>query len=85
MESEATALRARPGQWLLVNSFPPERESAARSMGVGIRTGRYHVFQPAGDFDAQTVTEDAHDSTCRLIQVINVYAVFLGGDNGIDG
>jgi hypothetical protein len=77
-EDEAAQLRESPGEWALIKEFPLEEADSARTMGVGIRQGRYWSFRPPGTFDARTATESVHNRKGNLVQVVNVYAVFLG-------
>jgi hypothetical protein len=75
---EAAQMREHPGEWLLLGTFPLSQSSSARSMGNSIRIGRYTTLRPAGAFDYQTATEDAHDSKGKLTRVVNVYARYVG-------
>jgi hypothetical protein len=84
-EDEARQLREHPGEYALIKEFPLEEADSARTMGVGIRRGRFWVFRPAGAYHARTATEDSHDSRGRLVQVVNVYACYLGDGDGIAG
>jgi hypothetical protein len=71
LQEKADALRASPGQWGLIESFPvtPNRAQAARSMAHNIRRGRYVAFRPAWSFDAVSSTEGDR---------VNIYAKWLG-------
>ena len=71
---EAAHLRAHPGKWAVVDSFPadPGGSSTARSAANEIKTGGYTQFRPAGAFAAKTVTEEGPGGG----RVTNVYAVF---------
>ena len=71
---EAEALRARPGEWGIVNTYPREQYGAAKSLYTRIQQARYRAFRPAGEWDATIATEPSGDGTL----VVNVYAVYLG-------
>ncbi len=71
---EADALRARPGEWGIVQTYPKSLYGAAKSLYTRIQTGRYRSFQPAAEWDATIATEE--DAAGNA--VVNVYAIYLG-------
>lgn len=75
---EAVQMREHPGKWLLLQAFPRERGTHARSMGNSVKIGRYTALRPAGAFEPRTATEP--DERGNL--VVNVYARYVGADDG---
>jgi hypothetical protein len=72
MEEEARELRAHPGKWAIVRSWPAGSNSAGSAGGTvnSIRKGRFAAFRPEGSFDAVS----RHDPE----GVLHVYARYTG-------
>jgi hypothetical protein len=71
MGDEADELRANPGKWGVVRTWPKDTDSASAGGTVNsIRKGKFSAFRPAGAFDA--VARRHTDGTLK------VHAVFLG-------
>ena len=73
---DAADLMSTPGEWGVLKTFHPNRVNAAKSLYTAIMHGRYRAFRPAGDWDATIATEPDELGN----PVVNVYAVYLGGD-----
>jgi hypothetical protein len=72
MEAEAAELRAHPGKWGVVRTWPADTNSASAGGTVNsIRKGKFAAFRPAGAFDA---VARRHKDTGEL----KVHAVYLG-------
>lgn len=50
----AKALKANPGQWALVDTYPPQKKRLAHLHACKIRRGRRYDFGPDGSFEAVT-------------------------------
>ena len=66
-EETAQQLKAKPGQWAIVATFP--RRSNAGTLSHNIRIGRTAAWQPAGDFEAVSR---------KVGEEVRVYARYLG-------
>lgn len=77
-EEEAAKLRAAPGVPDIIAVLPAEEAAKARDIGAGVRSGRYRAFRPAGAFDCETHKEVSHDTEGQPVQVVNVYACYIG-------
>jgi hypothetical protein len=53
--AEAAELKARPGQWAVLDSA--KTRSAAYTIKRGVERATYSVFAPPGSFEARTVSD----------------------------
>lgn len=78
LEEIANQLRARPGEWALVRSYPEHRWTSARTMAHDIMIGRSKHFRPLESFEAKTAKEDGTDDNGNPVREVNVYARYVG-------
>lgn len=56
-EDEAEELKAHPGEWGIMASFPPDKDPNARSLSQAMRWGRVAAFRPQGDFESTSAKQ----------------------------
>jgi hypothetical protein len=55
---EAALLRARPGQWRIVTTYPLAQRPTAYTIAMRVRQGLYPAFRPVGAWQCVARTEN---------------------------
>jgi hypothetical protein len=54
---EAALLRANPGRWRVITTYPLDQRPTAYTIAMRVRQGMYTAFRPVGAWESVTRTE----------------------------